>query len=80
MAVEKEVRKLTTPDGSIVRYSLDNKMHSWSGPTYIPQGDMKLAEYWIYGIQYSKEEWKLALSDHNGLPWYKGMKTEAIRG
>jgi hypothetical protein len=28
-------------------------------------------EYYIYGIQYSKEEWKTALSDHTGLPWYK---------
>ena len=40
---------------------------------------MKLAEYWIYGIQFSKEEWKVALNDHNGLPWYKGMKTEEVR-
>ena len=38
---EKDVRKIKTPDGSIVRYSLDNKMHYWSGPAYIPQGNMK---------------------------------------
>lgn len=72
MRGKKDVRKIVTEDGSIVRYSLDNKMHYWDGPAYIPQGDMSKAEYWIYGIQYSKEDHKEALRDHNGLPWYKG--------
>ena len=71
MTKEKDVRKITTPDGSIVRYSLDNKMHYWSGPAYIPQGNLKKAEYWIYGIQYTKDGHKEALRDHNGLPWHK---------
>ena len=36
MEKEKDVRKITTPDGSIVRYSFDYKMHYWRGPAYIP--------------------------------------------
>jgi hypothetical protein len=47
------------------------KLHNWEGPALIPEGDMSKAEYYIYGIQYSKEGWRTAISDHTGLPWYK---------
>jgi len=77
MAKEKEVRTIRTSDGTIIRYSLDNKMHYWGGPAYIPQGDRSKAEYWIYGIQYTKDQFQEALRNHNGLPWYKNNGAKA---
>ena len=67
-------KTLRTEDGTIVHYSnLDgiNKLHNWDGPSLIPQGNTRLAEYHIYGTQYSKEDWLETKRDANGLPWYK---------
>ena len=63
-------KNLKTPDGTIVYY-MEGKIHNWDGPALIPEGDMKRAEYYIYGIKYSKEEHAAAKSNWNGLPWYK---------
>jgi hypothetical protein len=48
----------------------------------IPQGDKKLAEYYIHGIQYTKEEFEQAHRDQEGLPWYKNpsMKSQLEEG
>ena len=65
---------LRTGDGTRVHYSdIDgvNKLHNWDGPAIIPQGNNRLAEYYIYGIKYSKEEWVDRKRDTNGLPWFK---------
>jgi hypothetical protein len=67
-------RTLKTGDGTILHYSdIDgvNKLHNWDGPAIIPQGNNRLAEYYIYGIKYSKEEWVDRKRDTNGLPWFK---------
>ena len=50
-------RKLKSPDGTIA-YLWDNKLHNWEGPALIPEGDNRRREYYIYGIEYSEEEWK----------------------
>jgi len=67
-------RNFKTKDGTILYYSNTtgvNKFHNWDGPALIPQGNMKLAEYHIYGIRYTKEEWIDRKRDANGLPWFK---------
>ena len=67
-------KTLRTGDKTILHYSnIDgvNKLHNWDGPALIPQGNNKLAEYYIYGIQYSKEDWIDRKRDTNGLPWFK---------
>jgi len=67
-------KTLRTGDGTILYYSNTdgvNKLHNWDGPAVIPQGNMKLAEYYIYGIQYTKEDWIDRKRDTNGLPWFK---------
>ncbi len=69
-----ETRKIKTADGSIINsIEIDGKnlMHSWDGPAYLPQGNKRLAEYWLFGIRYSKEEWEDRKKDVNGQPWYK---------
>ena len=65
----KEV-KFKTPTGDIC-VTWDGKFHNWEGPAYIPEGDSKRAEYHLYGIQYSFEEWKEMKKQWEGLPWYK---------
>ena len=65
-----KAKKLKTPDGTIAHY-WDNKLHNWDGPALIPQGNKRLREYYIYGIQKTEDEWKEAKRDGKGLPWYK---------
>ena len=68
----RQHRRLSKPDGTKA-FSFEGKMHNWDGPALIPQGNRKLAKWFLFGIEYTKEEHKLALSDHTGLPWYKGV-------
>ena len=63
-------QKLKKADGTIA-YIWDNKLHNWDGPALIPEGNEKKAEYYIYGIKYSKEEHKERIRQKTGLPWYK---------
>ena len=65
-----EVKRLRTAHGTIVYY-LDGKMHNWDGPAYIPQGNKRAAEYYLFGIKKTKEQWEDAKKDSNGQPWYK---------
>jgi hypothetical protein len=65
-----KTRKMVSPDGTIA-YIWDGKLHNWEGAARIPQGNNRLREYYIYGIQKTEEEWKEAKRDGNGLPWYK---------
>ena len=62
--------KLTKVDGTIA-YSWDGKLHNWEGPALIPEGNTRKAEYYLYGVLMSKDEWKEAISQQSGLPWYK---------
>jgi hypothetical protein len=72
MAKKKSMyRRLTNPNDGTKIITYDGKLHNWEGPALFPQGEEKGAEYYLYGIQYTKEEWKAAKSDHTGLPWYK---------
>ena len=61
---------LKKADGTIA-HVWDNKLHNWDGPALIPEGNEKKAEYYIYGIKYSKEEHKDRIRQQTGLPLYK---------
>jgi hypothetical protein len=63
-------KKMKTTDGSIVYY-LDGKIHNWDGPALIPQGNKRLAEYYLFGIKHTKEQWEEKKKDVNGVPFYK---------
>ena len=69
-----ETRRIKTEDGSLV-YSIEldgvNKMHNWDGPAYIPQGNKRAAEYWLFGMKYTKDQWEDRKKDVNGQPFYK---------
>lgn len=63
-------KKIKTADGSIAYY-LNGKMHNFDGPAYIPQGNKRLAEYYLFGIKYTKKQWEDFKKDTNGVPFYK---------
>jgi|TARA_B100001093_G_scaffold275897_1_gene263661 hypothetical protein len=63
-------KKLKKSDGTIA-YVWEGKLHNWEGPALIPEGNERKAEYYLYGIQYSKAEHKEAIRQQTGLPWYK---------
>ena len=42
-----------------------NKLHSWTSPAYIPEGDKDKAEYYLFGIKVSKEQWLQQKSEIN---------------
>jgi hypothetical protein len=65
-----ETKKLKTKDGSIVYY-LDGKMHNFDGPAYIPQGNKRAAEYYVFGVKFTKDQFDNIKKDNNGVPFYK---------
>lgn len=64
-------RKLVKPEDGTIAYTWDGKLHSWDGPALLPEGNKKLAEYYLYGIQHTKEEWSEMRSQREGIPFYK---------
>jgi hypothetical protein len=69
-----ETQKLKSADGTIVHYiniGGVNKMHNWDGAALIPQGNKRSAEYYIFGIKHTKDQWLDKKSNINGVPWYK---------
>jgi hypothetical protein len=65
-----ETKKLKTEDGTIVYY-LDGKMHNFDGPAYLPQGNKRAAEYYVFGIKFTKDQFDNIKKDNNGVPFYK---------
>jgi hypothetical protein len=65
-----ETKRLKQADGTIV-YFTQGKMHNWDGPAYIPQGNKRAAEYYLFGIKYTKDQWLEAKKDVNGQPFHK---------
>jgi hypothetical protein len=71
---ELGTKKIKTEDGTIVHYiELDGKkmMHNWDGPAYIPKGNKRASEYWLFSFKYTKDQWGDRKKDINGQPWYK---------
>jgi hypothetical protein len=63
-----KTRTLTTPEGTTITY-FDGKLHNWDGPALKPAKEAKQKpEYYLYGFQYSKDEWVEARRDRNGVP------------
>ena len=65
-----ETKKLKTLDGTIVYY-LNGKMHNFDGPAYIPQGNKRAAEYYVFGMKFTKDQFDNIKKDNNGVPFYK---------
>ena len=63
--ITKRFRKA---DGTIM-YIRDNKLHNWDGPAIIMPDGSK--EYHLNGIQKTEDEWKEAIRNKEGLPYFK---------
>ena len=58
-------RTLNTPDGVTIT-TFDGKLHNWDGPALVYPKDSKTKpEYYLYGIQYTKDEWLEIKRDRN---------------
>ena len=67
-------QRLRTSDGTIIHYMNIggiNTIHNWEGAAFIPQGNKRKAEYYVFGIKYSKEKWLEFKKEVNGVPFYK---------
>jgi hypothetical protein len=60
----------TTTDGTVI-HSWDGKFHNLEGPAVIPQGDKKKAQYYIFGKEYTKDQFKKMKKEQTGIPWVK---------
>ena len=70
-------RRLVKADGTIA-YAWDGKLHNWDGPALLPEGNEKKAEYYLYGFQKTKEEWKEMRSQREGIPFYKNQSMKNL--
>jgi hypothetical protein len=66
-------KKYVSPDGTI-RFIKEGKLHNFDGPALIPEGNMKKAEWYVFGIPYSKKQFEEIKKHNNGLPWFKQSK------
>jgi hypothetical protein len=69
-----ETKRLKQTDGTIAYYTTINgerKLHNYDGPALIPQGNKRLAEYYIFGIKKTKEQWGNIKKDGEGVPFHK---------
>jgi hypothetical protein len=69
-----EIKQLKTKDKTVIFYlTLNGKniFHNWDGAAYIPEGNMRKAEYYLFGIKYTKDEWLEKKADVNGVPFFK---------
>lgn len=67
MRTRSIVRVIKTVCGKTISYleadGKSNKMHSVDGPALVySEADNKASEYYLYGIKYSKAEWKERLA------------------
>jgi hypothetical protein len=69
-----ETRRLKAKDGTIAYYvniGGINKMHNWDSVAFLPQGNKRKAEYYLFCIKHSKIEWEEKKKDVHGQPWHK---------
>jgi len=59
-----------SPNGTI-RYVKYNQLHNFDGPALIPEGNTRKAEYFIFGIPYTRKQFDEIKKHNNGLPWFK---------
>ena len=61
-------RKLLKEDGTKA-ISWNGKLHSWDGPALVTPNGKK--EYYIYGMEYTKDDYKERKKALKGLPFSK---------
>ena len=71
-----QLKQIKTADGTFM-YVWKGKLHNSDGPAIIhPDGKQ---EYYLNGIQVSKDRHHESKRIHNGLPWFKGAQRKGAR-
>lgn len=66
--IKEESKKVTKADGTVA-YVWNGKLHNWKGAALINPDGTK--EYYLHGIKTSEDDWKSAIKEQKGLPWFK---------
>lgn len=66
-------KRLKKADGTVV-YVWNNKLHNWDDAAVIHPDGKK--EYYLFGFQYTKDQWLDRKKDVNGVPPAKDPKFE----
>ena len=69
-----ETKQMKTKDGTIIHYvTIDgvSKFHNIDGPAVFPQGNRRQAEYYLFGIKHTKDQWEDKKKSVNGVPFHK---------
>lgn len=70
-------RSITTPDGITISF-FNNKLHNWNGPAIkYKDGSKRKAEYYLYGIQRTKDDWIEFRRDRSGVPPDKNPQVQS---
>ena len=70
-------RTITTPDGITISF-FNNKLHNWNGPAIkYKDGSKRKAEYYLYGIQRTKDDWIEFRRDRSGVPPDKNPQVQS---
>lgn len=70
-------RTITTPEGIAITF-FNNKLHNWNGPAIrYNDSSRRKAEYYLYGIQRTREEWIEFRRDRNGVPPDKNPQVQS---
>ena len=69
MKHRSDIKTMNTVCGKTLTYieteGLHNKMHSTEGPAVVySEADNKASEYYLFGIRYTKPQWKSLLSQN----------------
>ena len=70
-------RSITTPEGIKITF-FNNKLHNWNGPAVVyNDGSRRKSEYYLYGIQRTRDEWMEFRRDRNGVPPDKNPQVQS---
>ena len=70
-------RTITTPDGITISF-FNNKLHNWNGPAVkYKDGSKRKAEYYLYGIERTKDDWLEFRRDRSGVPPDKNPQVQS---
>ena len=72
----EQSKKLTKADGTVA-WVWEGKLHNWDEAALVNPDGKK--EYYLNGIQVSKDRHHESKRIHNGLPWYKGAQRKGSR-
>ena len=78
MRTHTTIKTMKTVCGKTLSYlevtGQPNKMHSTEGPAVIYlENENKVSEYYLFGIKYSKNEWKSLVNQNKATPIAEAM-------